>query len=151
MNLREIEANETDKLMDCVTQLSQHHNQVSVHFKGCYPSRPYEDTIHMFYESLKNGQSRIAVVEDGETVVGFSKINMDGTMGKLDYLAVLQEYRQQGIGKQLMDWAIDTFRKNGITRIEVKVVDGNPAIKLYETYGFQMNAHILWHCEPSEG
>ena len=43
----------------------------------------------------------------------------------------------------LMDWAMAAFRENGVAEIEVKVVDRNPAIHLYEAYGFRMNAHIL--------
>ena len=72
---------------------------------------------------------------------------MNGKNGKLDYLVVLQEYRKQGFGKQFMEWAMETFCKNNITHIEVKVVDGNDAIHLYEKYGFKINSHILWHCE----
>ena len=42
-----------------------------------------------------------------------------------------------------MDWAMSYFDRNGVHHIEVKVVDGNEAIYLYEKYGFKMNAHIL--------
>lgn len=42
-----------------------------------------------------------------------------------------------------MDWTMEEFEVNGIKQIEVKVVDGNEAIHLYEKYGFKMNAHIL--------
>ena len=45
MNIREINANEVHALLACVIQLSEHHNQVSVHFKGSFPSRPYEQTL----------------------------------------------------------------------------------------------------------
>ena len=42
-----------------------------------------------------------------------------------------------------MDWAMQVFRQRGINSIEVKVVAGNDAIRLYEKYGFQLNAQIL--------
>lgn len=147
MIIREIKANEVNKLLDCITQLSEYHNKISVNFKGSYPSRPYSKTLSVFSESLETGQSHIAVVENDGQIVGFCKIDITGGNGKLDYLVVLQEYRQQGLGKKLMDWAMDTFRKNSIAHIEVKVIDGNNAIHLYEKYGFKMNSHILWRCE----
>lgn len=147
MKIREIKSNEINKLLGCIIQLSEYHNKISVNFKGSYPSRPYNETLNVFSESLENGQSHIAVIENGEKVIGFCKIDILGKNGKLDYLVVLQEHRQQGFGKQLMEWAMDTFRKNSITHIEVKVVDGNNAIHLYEKYGFKINSHILWHCE----
>lgn len=82
-------------------------------------------------------------MEDNGSVVGFCKIDICGYVGKLDYLVVLKEYRGKGYGKALMDWAMSSFDRNGAHHIEVKVVDGNEAIHLYEKYGFKMNAHIL--------
>jgi len=35
------------------------------------------------------------------------------------------------------------FRQNGVSHIEVKVVDENPAVEMYEAFGFKMKAHIL--------
>ena len=42
-----------------------------------------------------------------------------------------------------MERAIQAFYRRGVHRIEVKVVDGNAALHLYEKYGFRINAHIL--------
>jgi len=42
---------------------------------------------------------------------------------------------------------MNTFRNYRIKHIEVKVIDGNDAIHLYEKYGFRMNAHILCYRE----
>lgn len=147
MKLREIETNEVDRLYSLVAALSEHHNQVSVNFKGIYPSRPYEETLKAFGENLENGKSRIAVVETDDRIAGFCKVDINGKKGKLDYLAVLPEYRGNGYGTMLMDWAMAQFRENFVKQVEVKVVDGNDAIHLYEKYGFKMNAHLLWYTE----
>lgn len=57
---------------------------------------------------------------------------------------ILKEHRGKGCGKLLMDWAMRLFEEYDIHRIEVKAVDGNDdAIRLYEKYGFKINAHIL--------
>ncbi|MGN0410411.1 MAG: GNAT family N-acetyltransferase [Candidatus Fimousia sp.] len=143
MQIREIDTSETNKLLECIIQLSEHHNQVSVNFKGSFPSRPYEETIRIFSEGLQDKNSYIAVIEDADKIVGFCKVDLISKNGKLDYLVVLQEYRGKGLGNQLMDWAMNTFRKHHIKHIEVKVVDGNDAIHLYEKYGFKMQSHIL--------
>ena len=147
MKIREIDAREANKLQECIMQLSEHHNQISVNFKGSFPRRPYDETICTFSENLKNKESHIAVVEDAEKIVGFCKVDVVGHNGKLDYLVVLQEYRGKGCGKQLMDWAMDTFQKYSVQEIEVRVVDGNNAIHLYEKYGFKMKSHILCFCK----
>lgn len=80
MKIREIEVNEINKLLDCIMQLSEYHNTISVNFKGSYPSRPYNETLNVFSESLEKGQSRIAVIESGEKVIGFCKVDMNGKM-----------------------------------------------------------------------
>ena len=56
---------------------------------------------------------------------------------------VLPQCRGGKYGKALMDWAMAVFSGSGVRKIEVKVVDGNDAVHLYEKYGFRMNAHIL--------
>ena len=129
--LRQITADEAPRLRACVQALSEHHNRVSVNFKGSYPSRPYDKTLSLFAQALEENVSRIAVDLHG-----------DGT-GKLDYLVVLPQCRGRKYGKALMDWAMAVFSGSGVRKIEVKVVDGNNAVHLYEKYGFRMNAHIL--------
>ena len=38
---------------------------------------------------------------------------------------------------------MEVFRQRGINSIEAKVAAGNDVIRLYEKYGFQLNAQIL--------
>ena len=142
--LRQITADEAPRLRACVQALSEHHNRVSVNFKGSYPSRPYDKTLSLFAQALEENVSRIAVIEEDSGIAGFCKVDLhgDGT-GKLDYLVVLPQCRGRKYGKALMDWAMAVFSGSGVRKIEVKVVDGNDAVHLYEKYGFRMNAHIL--------
>ena len=142
--LREIAAEEAPRLRECVQALSEYHNEVSANFKGSYPSRPYDETLALFAKALRDRSSRIAVIEEAGGIACFCKVNLhgDGT-GKLDYLAALPQYRGKGYGKAMMDWAMAAFSESGVRKIEVKVIDGNNALRLYEKYGFRMNAHIL--------
>ena len=144
--IREIDASDVNRLMECIVQLSEYHNQISTNFKGCYPSRPYELTLSVFEKCLLNRTSHIAIVENNDKIVGFCKVDIAEQNGKLDYLVVLQEFRNQGFGNQLMTWAMKTFETYHISCVEVKVVDGNNAIHLYEKFGFKINSHILKYC-----
>ena len=150
MTLREITHEETDRLLDCLKDLAEYHNRVSTHFRGIFPLRAYRETLRLFSEALQRGESRIAVIEEEGEIIGFCKIDCDagsGT-GQLDYLVVLEEHRGKGHGRRLMDWAMRVFQESGITRIEVKVVDGNPAVHLYERYGFRIKSHIMLYRSP---
>ena len=141
--MRELDYQETDRLAECLKELAEHHNEVSNGFKGCYPKRPFAETLEAFREDIQSGKSRIAVVEENDRVLGFCKTDVCGTEGKIDYLIVLKEARGSGYGNDLMDWAVDTLKQSGVNRIEVRVVDGNNAVRFYEKYGFRINAQIL--------
>lgn len=138
-----ITKDEVYRLRECIRELSEYHNKVSVNFAGSYPSRPFDATLEIFAEALERQTSRIEAVEvDGE-IAGFCKVDMNGNKGKLDYLIVRERYRGNGYGDYLMKWAMSVFDEEHVHQIEVKVVDGNEAVHLYEKYGFKMNAHIL--------
>lgn len=96
--LRQITADEAPRLRACVQALFEHHNRVSVNFKGSYPSRPYDKTLSLFAQALEENVSRIAVIEEDSGIVGFCKVDLhgDGT-GKLDYLVVLPQCPRQEI------------------------------------------------------
>ncbi len=141
--MREITAEEVQKLRGCLQALAAYHNQVSTFFSGSYPGCPHDVTLSAFAKALEENTARIAVVEREGSVVGFCKIDLLGGKGKLDYLVVQEAYRGSGYGKALMDWAMETFARHAVEQIEVKVVAGNEAIHLYEAYGFHLNAHLL--------
>lgn len=103
----------------------------------------YENTLESFENALRKKESYIAVTEIEDWIIGFCKVDIKGEIGKLDYLVVKEEFRGKDFGKELMDWAMLMFDQNNVRHIEVKVVDGNKAIHLYEKYGFKMKSHIL--------
>ena len=141
--MRELLCSEIHMLETCLRELAEHHNMVSVNFAGAYPKKPYQETLQSFETEVKSGKSRIAVIDYENSIVGFCKADIYQGQGKIDYLIVLKEYRGKGYGDMLMNWAMSLFKQCGVEQIEVKVADGNDAIRFYEKYGFRMNAHIL--------
>ena len=143
IKIREITSKEAGKLYNCLEALAEHHNKVSVHFKGQYPQTASEQKTIEFGKELEEGKSYIAVAENDTEVIGFCKINIESSKGVLEYLVVLDQERGKGYGAALMDWALDRFRGSAIKDIDVKVVYGNDAIHLYEKYGFRERSVIL--------
>lgn len=143
LRMRELTAGEVRILEECLEALAAHHNRVSVNFRGQFPKRPYGETLEMFRQDVENGKSRIAVAEEGDRVLGFCKVDAAGAEGAVDYLIVLPEARGKGFGDRLFGWALDALRQSGVSRVEVRVVDGNDAIRFYEKYGFRTCSHIL--------
>lgn len=141
--MKELKAGEVYGLEECLKELAEHHNEVSVHFRGCYPKRPFREIMESFEKDIREGKSRIGAVTDGERILGFCKADISGTEGKVDYLIVLKEARRKGYGDLLLDWAMDVFRQAGVSRIEVRVVDGNDAAGFYEKHGFRVCSHVM--------
>jgi [ribosomal protein S18]-alanine N-acetyltransferase len=52
-------------------------------------------------------------------------------------IAMLPNYRGQGIGTLLLEEVIKMAKTSGIKKISLSVDPNNPALRLYERYGFQ--------------
>lgn len=74
-----------------------------------------------------------------EEVVGFSLYRTVADDSELLLLAVAAGVQRQGVGRQLLDHFIADSRANGAERIHLEVRDGNPAVQLYESAGFNQS------------
>jgi len=54
----------------------------------------------------------------------------------VEHLAVSASARGQGIGTKLLKWCEETARSRGARYLSLGVIRGNPAIRLYERFGF---------------
>ncbi len=141
--LRVIAAEETARLIPLLQELADAHNARSLHGKGTFPRRDTAEAAAELAEAIREEKAAAAVIEENGKWQGFCAILFHAKAGSIRYLIVQTEHRRQGLGRVLMDWAVDTFRQKGIHTIEVKVIAGNPARPLYETYGFQIDAVLL--------
>lgn len=53
-------------------------------------------------------------------------------------IALFREYRNQGIGTELMRQMIRLMKEEGFARASLSITKGNPAIRLYERLGFKV-------------
>lgn len=150
--IKEISADEIKLLKPLMESLANHHNNVSANFKGTYPRHSDKDRISRFELELNHKTSRAFCVYENDNIVGVIKIDIKNKDGVIDYFVVLESCRNfvvlescrnKGYGKALMDKALDTFSKNGVTNIELHVVYGNDVINFYEKYGFKKQSYIM--------
>ena len=137
--IREIHSEETGKLYECLEALAEHHNKVSAHFKRRYPKTPSKEKIKQFESELEEGKSRIAVIENDSSIVGFCKIGTDGNTGILEYLVVLDRERGKGYGKRIMLEGIEAAKERfGAKRIDIEAQEY--ARGFYEQVGFRQSS-----------
>jgi len=68
----------------------------------------------------------------------------------VDWIAVLPRARGKGVGTKLMAWCEEVAMAKGATRMTLGVINGNPAIRLYERIGYvkqtQSGSDRCWTC-----
>jgi ribosomal protein S18 acetylase RimI-like enzyme len=104
---------------------------------------PLDDVRRFVHSNIEHGYPQFVVVTDG-AVVGWCDVLPNrtrviyshcGTLG----IGLLPQFRGKGIGRRLMQHAIDAAFAFGLTRIELTVRETNAnAIVLYKSLGFEV-------------
>ena len=148
MEERLLQPEEMHLLKDGMIKLSAYHNTVKTH--PDFEFRPiYVDmVIARLVEAVPNGAAKVRVLEDDGRIIGFMVIDMDeeSRKGVLNWVFVEETYRGKGYGGKLMDWAMEEFRAIRAEQIDLTVICGNPAIGLYEKYGFAPRTIQMTKC-----
>lgn len=88
------------------------------------------------FEEYKRGIKMFGVFEN-ETQIGFMALEQNDSTFFIEKLAVLPEYRHNGCGKALLDFAADYVCKAGGNIISIGVIyENKQLLKWYEDYGF---------------
>ncbi|PTM04189.1 MAG: GNAT family N-acetyltransferase [Bacteroidetes bacterium] len=103
-------------------------------------------------ERIKNNQSVIFIAYEEENAVGFtqlfplfSSVSME-PMYLLNDLFIEDNYRNQGIGKLLIDEAKKLCQNLNYKGLAIQTASDNPAQHLYERLGFEKDPdlHFFW-------
>ena len=110
---------------------------------------PYTD-IKEVKKSIKgnsDGKVSLIVVEIDEKIVGALKLHRpQAHIGKGGKVAVLPEFRNQGIGKLLYKAAIKIFDMEGRRKVTDSLVgDNNSVFRMFERLGFEIEATMRKH------
>ena len=101
-----------------------------------------------FARSRLPGQ-RIWIVEDGERIVGsLAIVKFSESEAQLRWLLLVPEVRDLGIGRRLVEEALDFCRDAGYSSVFLWTVNTLPiAAKLYQSMGFEPTeelTHEMW-------
>lgn len=90
-----------------------------------------------FAGMLSGPRTRMQVVTDSGSVVGYAVLLLAPPDADLADLAIAPDARGRGLGRALLDAVIAAARDAGVSRIFLEVRESNaPAIALYERAGF---------------
>ncbi len=109
-------------------------------------------------EDLERPEAAIFVAEVEARVAGYitTWIDRAAGVGWIPNLAVEATLRGQGIGRQLIQQALDHFRRQGVAAARIETLEQNPVgQQLYPSLGFREVARQIHYClrldEPEAG
>ena len=148
MEERLLRPEEMHLLKDGMVKLSAYHNTVKSHPDFEYRPIYVDAAIERLAEATANGNAKVMVLEEDGRIIGFMVIDLDAEnrKGVLNWVFVEEAYRGQGHGGRLMDWAMKEFSAIHAEQIDLNVVCGNPAVGLYEKYGFAPRTIQMTKC-----
>jgi len=122
-------------------------------------------SLDLFEAELANPAAIYIVAAAGQEIIGFAGMHHVLDEGHVTNIAVLADYRKQGIGDALLCALIDISKQLGIAAITLEVRMGNAAAqRLYGRHGFgfsgirknyyfdtKEDAIIMWKYFDKEG
>lgn len=114
----------------------------------CFPD-PWSERI--FRESFENACTEILIAKDTDgNIAGYIVLSETGDEISIDDIAVLPEYRRNGIAKKLL---MQAYAKYPDRNFLLEVRESNsPAISLYRSLGFeQVGFRKRYYRNPDEG
>ena len=113
----------------------EHIPQVAALERACFPADPWSEAL--FREAMDNPAAAVLLAQgEGGSLLGYAVVSAVLDEGNLDNIAVAPDVRRQGVGDALMKALTGFARENlAVLTLEVRV-SNDPAIALYEKYGF---------------
>ena len=110
------------------------------HYLAFLEGPPIHSTKDYIAENIRDNWPHLVAIKDNQ-IIGWCDITaldrpVFSHIGSLG-IGILAPYRDQGLGKKLLEAALEQARFKGLTRIELTVREKNHrAIALYEQFGF---------------
>lgn len=121
--------------------LAEHHNALNPLPGVVYPVFSIPDAVERYVVGASSGDGLVCAAFLEEKMIGFAAIAFSGWNGDIDYLYLSPECRGYGVGKRLIQWALEEFKTRNLRYAHLKVVLGNDdSIAFYEHCGFEPRA-----------
>lgn len=143
LRARSLPKEEVRTIEPLVRRLAEHHNAVAKSFAGLYPAAPVERQLAAAAEEVGAGRAVVEALYDGERMIGFGEASEEGGLGSIDLLYIDDAYRGRGCGGVMLDRLLAFLKEKEARLVDIKVVNGNPAKRLYTKHGFRVRSETM--------
>ena len=117
-------------------------DEVTSLWRQTFPGEPHNEPNAVIDAKLAVDRL-LFVARDQGKIIGTSMAGYDGHRGWLYSVAVDPDRQRQGIGRQLMDYAVDVLKTKGCVKINLQVRATNAGVvAFYEALGFVVEDRI---------
>jgi ribosomal-protein-alanine N-acetyltransferase len=113
----------------------------------------FEDawSTEMFWDELAQGDTRTYLVaEDDGEIVAYAGLAALPDEAYVQTIGVVKAHQRNGLGATLLTALLDDAKRRGLPRVGLEVrIDNEPAIRLYERFGFEAIAVRKRYYQPS--
>ncbi len=95
-------------------------------------------SVRILKESMESFWNLFLVIQKGEKLIGYGTACVIAGEGEIQRIAILPEFRQKGLGRELLAALVKTAKERGARSVTLEVRESNlPARRLYISAGFQ--------------
>lgn len=129
-----------DEMQACSDLIKESFASVAVKFNITKENAPnyvaFSTTPDKLTEQYLNGREMYVYVLDKQ-IVGFFSLSYHESNCEINNLCVLHEYRHKGIGRELINFAIQRVKSKRADKLTLSIVEENTALKeWYSSFGF---------------
>lgn len=104
-----------------------------------------DDSFEGLDKYIKRNPTTSFVALDGDKVIGVIMAGHDGRRGFFHHVSVMKEYQGQGIGKALVDHAMQALKDEGIRKVAlVAFTDNDLGNGFWEKQGFTVREDLYY-------
>ena len=108
-------------------------------------TNPVDDSPEGFAKYLRHNPATSFVAVDNGRIVGTILAGHDGRRGIFHHVSIIPEYRKQGIGRMLVESAMEALRKEGIQKVLLVVFTHNEnGNQFWEHMGFTVREDLYY-------
>lgn len=111
--------------------------------RECYQD-PLPQRYYDAFKEINDDKNYLIVVEDNDKIVGTLQLTIityltyqGGKRGQIEGVRIDESYRGRGIGKQMIEWAVDSAREAGCHLVQLTMDKKRlETIEFYKKLGF---------------